>query len=541
MRSLLLVAIAAVTPIFTLGQKLQKDIERKLKTHVDILSSDSLEGRRAGTIGEKRAAEYISRHFKTIGLSSLINEGSFTQPFDISDGDKLDESSIITLNNHKLDINKVIFLPFSLKKASFSGTTFQGLRERDGYWLVDIKENLNGLHPHTDIFNELKSFTEKAILNGCRGILFHNAPDFLIPNLTKQPFTSDLGITALYTHHNVNSLINPENAVKINFNFSHSKRFRNSNNVIGFLNNRSDTTIIIGAHYDHLGYGEDGNSMLRNGPLQVHNGADDNASGTSALLELANQIVKNKKLYNNYNFIFAAFSGEELGLLGSKFFADRLNKEHGHIKYMINLDMVGRLNPLTTSITIGGYGTSPSWGSIFTVLNSKELSIKFDSTGSGPSDHTTFYRKNIPVLFYFTGIHQDYHKPSDDSDKINLGGIKLIIKNILKLIRISSYYPVNFTKTRDVTTSTTSRFTVSLGIMPDYSFNGIGVRIDGTSDGKIAQQIGLLSGDIIVRLGENDISSVESYMKALSKFKKGDKTEIEVKRDSVIIIKSVLF
>jgi C-terminal processing protease CtpA/Prc len=212
-----------------------------------------------------------------------------------------------------------------------------------------------------------------------------------------------------------------------------------------------------------------------------------------------------------------------------------------HIKFMINLDMVGRVNPSTNSLTIGGYGTSPDWPGVFSHNTNKDLIIKFDSSGTGPSDHTSFYRKNIPVLFYFSGLHQDYHKPSDDSDKINYVGMINIFKNVINVIGISRYYPINFTKTREVQTSTSARFSVSLGIMPDYSYNDGGVRIDGTSDGKIAQTIGLKSGDIIIRIGNHQINSVEAYMQVLSKFKKGDITEVEVKRGSDSIVKVFTF
>ncbi|MFZ9743854.1 MAG: M28 family peptidase, partial [Chitinophagaceae bacterium] len=436
MRYLISALAVFLLPISSIGQKLNKYIERSLYTHINILASDSLEGRRAGTIGEHHASEYISKYFKTIGLAPLKDIDAFTIPFDISEGEKLDSNSYIKLNNNNLELNQIIFLPFTVRKFSIKGTTFANLKEKGGFWMVDIKDNFKNLHPHSDIISELSKFTQYAVSNGCQTIMFYNAPEFILPGIINQPFTHDFGIPALYLPQLHNGLITFENPLQFEFSYSFSKSIRKSNNVVGYLDNRRDTTIIVGAHYDHLGYGEDGNSMLRNGAPQIHNGADDNASGTTALLEIAKHIVNNRKKYARYNFIFAAFSGEELGLLGSKQIAEILVKTPHHIKFMLNLDMVGRLNPVSKAITIGGYGTSPSWSSIFGMLSSRDLTIKFDSTGSGPSDHTSFYRKNIPVLFYFTGLHQDYHKPTDDIEKININGITLVIKNVLDVVRL---------------------------------------------------------------------------------------------------------
>ena len=202
---------------------------------------------------------------------------------------------------------------------------------------------------------------------------------------------------------------------------------------------------------------------------------------------------------------------------------------------MINMDMVGRLNDSTEAITVGGYGTSPSWGDYYTSYalqgRKQELYIKIDSSGSGPSDHTSFYRKDIPVLFYFTGLHSDYHKPSDDADKINYKGELKIIDHIYNLVEtFDKREKTTFTKTRETQTTTSARFSVSMGIMPDYTYSGSGVRADGVSDGKPAIKAGLKAGDIIIKMGEHNIASLENYMQALGKFKKGDRVKVKYKR-----------
>jgi C-terminal processing protease CtpA/Prc len=198
---------------------------------------------------------------------------------------------------------------------------------------------------------------------------------------------------------------------------------------------------------------------------------------------------------------------------------------------MINMDMVGRLNDSTKTITVGGFGTSPTWSKIIINDPKAAFSIKIDSSGTGPSDHTSFYRKDIPVLFFFTGLHSDYHKPTDDAGKINYTGEFRIVKYIYGVVeKTSSENKLVFTKTREQQTGTSTRFSVSMGIMPDYTYSGGGVRVDGVSDGRPAQKAGLKTGDIVTQLGDYKINSVETYMQALSKFKKGDAARVIVKR-----------
>ena len=211
---------------------------------------------------------------------------------------------------------------------------------------------------------------------------------------------------------------------------------------------------------------------------------------------------------------------------------------------MINLDMIGRLNDSSKKVTIGGFGTSPEWGHVFSSFkqNKNSISFKYDSSGTGPSDHTSFYRKDIPVLFYFTGLHTDYHRPSDDFEKINYYGTLQIIRQINEVIeKLDNKGKLAFTKTRETQTTTTARFSVSLGIMPDYTYSGSGVRTDGVSDGRPAQKAGIQTGDVVIQIGEHTINSMENYMQALGKFKKGDKATIKYKRGEETLTAEVEF
>ncbi len=314
---------------------------------------------------------------------------------------------------------------------------------------------------------------------------------------------------------------------------------RKGRNVAAFLNNHGNSTIVIGAHFDHLGLGHDHNSLDANPEGKIHNGADDNASGTAGVLELARNISENRK-NQKFNFLFLCFSGEELGLIGSKKWCENPTLPLDSINYMINLDMIGRLNDSTRKIIVYGVGTSPVWVPMLDEI-SGNFKIKKDSSGIGPSDQTSFYLKNIPVLHFFTGQHSDYHKPSDDIEKINFPGEVDVLNYILKLVEKTNALPkLAFSATRSPQQNSNG-FKVTLGVMPDYVFEGKGMRIDGVTEGKPAFKAGIKTGDVIIQLGENKVESVESYMKALSNYKKGDHATVEIKRQAEILKLEVVF
>jgi hypothetical protein len=314
---------------------------------------------------------------------------------------------------------------------------------------------------------------------------------------------------------------------------------KTGNNVVGYLNNKAKYTIVIGAHYDHLGLGHDHNSLDANPDGKIHNGADDNASGTAGVLELARYFATNKK-NEPFNFIFICFSGEELGLLGSKKYCEDPDIDLKEVNYMVNMDMIGRLNDSTMKIVIYGVGTSPSWVPLVDSIKS-DLKIVKDSSGIGPSDQTSFYLKDIPVLHFFTGQHSDYHKPSDDINKVNFKGEAMVLNYIIATIEKTYHYPkLQFTKTR-VPDMGRSSFKVTMGVMPDYTYEGEGLHVDGVTDGKPASKAGIIKGDVVIRLGTNKVKNMQDYMKALSNFKKGETTEVEVLRDGKSLVMPITF
>ena len=522
---------------FASAQKLKKadkEIVQYLQEQVGYLSSDELKGRRAGDPGEILASEFIASKFKEIGLTPKGDNATYFQHFTINDGKEISKDNELKLNGKLLKVG-VDFFPLSNSPAAtINAESSPSLNEKGQPWMVDLAESIeeNKENPHFDVANLLNEKLLKAKEKGASAVIFFNSSSLddkikFDPKDRSEPAP----LPAAYINNNAQKqyLSDVSSSFQISANLSISPKVRKARNVIGFLDNNAPYTIVIGAHFDHLGYGEDGNSMIKTGDLGIHNGADDNASGTSSMIELA-FLLKNSKS-KQYNYLFIAFSAEELGLNGSKYFVENPTVSLNSINYMINMDMVGRMNDSTKTITVGGYGTSPSWKPMMDAVKKKDFSIKVDSSGTGPSDHTSFYRKDIPVLFFFTGLHSDYHKPTDDADKINYVGMLKIIRFIQQMIEADKQdQKLVFTKTREQQTSTSARFSVSMGIMPDYSYTGSGVRVDGVSDNRPAKKAGILAGDIVKQLGEHKTSSVESYMQALSKFKKGDKTTTVVLR-----------
>jgi hypothetical protein len=296
-------------------------------------------------------------------------------------------------------------------------------------------------------------------------------------------------------------------------------------NVIGFLDNKAENTIVIGAHYDHLGYGGEG-SLFRDEEKAIHNGADDNASGVALMLNLASKL-KNTNTSNNY--LFLAFSGEEMGLLGSNYFTKNTTIDADKINYMINMDMVGRMKADST-LAVYGVGTSPMFKQTLTA-NNDSFKIIENESGVGPSDHTSFYLIDIPVLHFFTGQHEDYHKPGDDSEKLNYEGMNLISDYIFDIITdLDDNGKLAFRKTKNESEET-PRFKVGLGVVPDYLYDGEGMRIDGVSEDKPAIKAGLKKGDVVVKIGDSTIVDMMSYMRTLSTFEAGNKTKVKVLRD----------
>lgn len=498
--------------------------KQRFESHVGYLASDSLEGRRTGTIGEIKARDYIATQFRSIGLREKGTSG-YTQLFEVNEGKCPTDNSFLLIQGDTLSIGSdYFFFPWSAAR-SIQDKSLPGVRESGTAWIIDLKEGINdnANNPHFDLNTYIYEQSKKAADAGATALLLYNthaSGDKLSFQPKDRTVTIAIPVAYLKKPTPIQRIQVSKGPIHVEGNIAFGEQIRRGYNVIGYIDNKAEKTVVLGAHYDHLGYGEDNNSRHTGAPA-IHNGADDNASGTSLLIELA-RLLKTKSGQQN-NYLFIAFSGEELGLYGSKYFTDKPTVDLKGVNYMINMDMVGRLADSTRTITLGGYGTSPSWSKVIDTKTNTLLGIRIDSSGTGPSDHSSFYRKDIPVLFYFTGLHTDYHKPSDDADRINYSGMVNILRHIEKTIDGLNTDPkLAFLKTREAQTTTTARFSVTMGIMPDYTYSGKGVRADGVGEGKPAQKAGIRAGDIILQIGEYNISSMESYMQTLGKFKKGE-------------------
>lgn len=326
------------------------------------------------------------------------------------------------------------------------------------------------------------------------------------------------GTKGFYQDFTFKPKTNPHEEVKFTENADGTITGRN---VVGYLDNKAENTVVIGAHFDHLGYGGDGS--LHRGEKAIHNGADDNASGVAVMLNL---ISKLKEKNTNNNYLFMAFSGEEMGLLGSNYFVKNPTINTKAVSYMINMDMVGRLKD--SALAVYGTGTSPIFKQVLKSHNTNFKLIQKES-GVGPSDHTSFYLGDMPVLHFFTGQHSDYHKPSDDTETLNYQGMELVSSYIFNIITdLNDNGKLAFRKTKSEKEQV--RFKVGLGVIPDYMYDGKGMRIDGVSEDKPAIKAGLQKGDIVIQLGNKKVTDMMGYMKALSVFKAGDKTTVIITR-----------
>lgn len=530
-----LIVISFLIPTISFAQKISsedKKVLASLKTNINFLANDKLEGRRTGTNGEKLAYEYIQTQLKKIGLLPFAADKTYIQSFPVKEG-KAINSSGLKINGTELKLNKDYF------PLVYSGKTYSTLYSRALYGLHSVQDLLdsNSTNPHFDLNEALYNIAKSDEKSG-KGAVF-----FICNTGTKHNLKFDekdkaesLTIPVIVMQDYDNNFAKASYSVECEIEITAKEKF--GHNIVSFIDNKAASTIILGAHYDHLGYGEDHNSLYTGTAPMIHNGADDNASGTAALIEMGRWLKKST--YKKYNYLLVNFSGEELGLFGSKYFTEHAGIDLKTVNYMINMDMVGRLNDSTHGITIGGYGTSPSWGNIIK-KDDPYFKINIDSAGSGPSDHTSFYKKDIPVLFFFTGSHKDYHKPSDDADKINYNGELQIIKYIQNIIaQTNTMDKLAFTKTREVSMGKSS-FKVSLGIMPDYTFTGTGVLVDGVSDNKPAQKAGIKVGDVLIQLGEHKFTDVQTYMGALNKFNKGESTTVKIQRGKDEIVFPITF
>jgi hypothetical protein len=301
-------------------------------------------------------------------------------------------------------------------------------------------------------------------------------------------------------------------------------------NVAGFLEGTDpelkDHYIVVGAHYDHLGMGIEG-SLYKGTDPQVHHGADDNASGTAGVMELAEKFASVRGNLKR-SIIFITFSGEELGLIGSNYFVNHLPVPADKIDAMINLDMVGRLRD--KELTVYGTGTSTKWKEILNKENNLKFKLAFNDEGFGPSDHASFYGKGIPVLFFFTGVHEDYHRPSDVAKLINSEGEDSVLHYVFNVAEDLDSMKGKPDYIKIASKGTSGDWKVYAGTVPDMSNTSEGFRLSGVSPGGPAEKAGLKGGDVMLKFGNREINNIYDYVYALQDHVPGDVVIVVVKR-----------
>jgi len=563
---------------------------------IKALTAPAMEGRGDGTPGLTLAANLIEQRFRSLGLQAA-GRNSYLQPFSVITGAKLkDDNRLETENGAEkkdLKINQD-FVPFSF---SSSGETsgplvFAGYGASakefnyDDYARLDVKDKIvvvlryepagfaakSGNHGLTE-HSQLITKAINARNHGARAVIVMNGklndgeddvltrfgsvsgPEnagilFLqVKNAAAQQWFAAAGKSLAEVQNQINTSTSPESfafpaklqvSLKVNIESTRAT----VNNVLAYLPGKTDEYIIIGAHYDHLGRGYY-DSLAPSQIGQIHPGADDNASGTAGVLELARLLAPMKgKLQRG--ILFASFAGEELGLLGSAEWVKEPTLPLGKAVAMLNMDMIGRIKD--GKVYIGGVGTGADFKSLLEEEKGKSpFKFEYSAGGYSASDHTSFVAKKIPVLFFFSGLHADYHKPSDTWDKINAPSAAHLldfIDDVALKIDSEPQRTAFVTVVEDQAGDHTSGgggggYGPYFGSIPDFGQEEDGVKFSDVRPGSPAAKAGFKAGDILVQFGSMPIKNLYDFTDALRRSKVGDEVEVKVMRDGKPISASV--
>lgn len=413
----------------------------QMQKDIAFLTSEELQGRLSGTKEAEKAANYIAERMKSIGLVAIGDEGSFLHPFNLY--------FPVNFENATLKINNKSYkYPDDFKIADFSaqGSTSGNLcinkqrglisslcdefKDVDGKIIVYDIANAPNFENKDEYFISLLNKLKEIEKKGAKSIILHNSSnDSNKEFFFGSPFIDPLSIPVLFINKNVFNSIHKQSGKPCELSVSVKRTVTHPTNVIGAINNNSDKTVIVGAHFDHLGMKVNPESGRR----EIYYGADDNASGVAMMLQLAEWVVNNESLNNNY--VFIAFDAEEKGLLGSQAFLINKKVSDKNIKYMLNIDMVGRLGVMGDSVNISGTNSSKNWDELISQIENYGFGIKKNKKSSPTSDHFPFYIKKIPVCYINTGLHSQYHKPTDTIDKINFDGMAKVLGFLREFLR----------------------------------------------------------------------------------------------------------
>ncbi|MEM9781077.1 MAG: M20/M25/M40 family metallo-hydrolase [Pseudomonadota bacterium] len=568
-----------------------------LRAHVEALTAEVMEGRLTGTEGERLATDYVARAFAAIGLEPAGDDGFF-QSFDFTAGVSLSEDNALTISvdgqAEQLALGET-WTPLAFAKtgtAAPAGVVFAGygivapaeggFDAIDSYGDIDVTdawvlmwrglpadltpEHRTALRP----FSDLRYRASVALSRGAAGVIVAPPPrpgfDDVLPRLSYEATSgaATLPVVAVDRAAGMRMLsilldidevmasveagmaaprmlIGVEAEARIGLDFE----TRTGRNVLGRLSLGDGTApaLAIGAHVDHLGRGETSGSLARGDERgQIHPGADDNASGVAALIEVAEYLADLKtrgRLEGPRDIVFAAWSGEELGLLGASHYVDALQEDLGAdgladaLTAYLNMDMVGRLE---TQLVAGGTGSSPIWAREIERRNAVVgLPIVTNDDPYMPTDATEFYLAGVPILSLFTGAHEDYHRPGDTPDKLNYDGLKEIARFVALIARSraqSDEEPAYVERARPAGESGGRMAGVFLGTIPDYATEGeVGVPLSGVVKGGPAEEAGLSGGDVLVGLAGHDLANIYDFVRVLNGLRPGETIEAVVERD----------
>jgi len=584
MKKIFLILILFISGIELYAQRISMP---DLKKDITVLAADSLKGRKTGAIEGLMAASYIRSRFTQTGLELYQQKG--LQAFQVNTDVKLGERNSLKINMSTASV-KTDFLPLAFSENGtfesdvvFAGYGFDinldSLKWNDyngvdvkGKWVLMLKgdpefdKSDSKFIPYTDDRSKVLAAKDKGaagvILVAGRAIdkkdslpeLYFDKSDaragVFALNITRKLANSILsakGITIDSLEAKLNRERRPNSFginTKVTATVQVSLLQAMAQNVIGILHGSDpvlkDEYIVVGAHYDHLGMGGHGSGSRNPDTVAVHNGADDNASGTAGIIALASAL-KDSGVKLKRSVVFVAFSGEEMGLLGSKFYTRNSPVDLAKTKAMINLDMIGRLDPDSGSVMVSGTGTSAeAEGILDTYGKNRPFQLKYSPEGFGASDHSSFYVENIPVFFFTTGAHGDYHTPQDDADLINYTGEVEVLNLVYDVLLDIANRDKSLTF-REAGPKSASRmgqrFKVTLGILPDFTSSGNeGLRIDGVTKDKPAYRAGLVKGDVITAINGKAVKNIYEYMDRLKTLQAGQTCNVDITRNGKTIV-----